>query len=111
MRSTLADAVRLPNQSFVEAKLVHFLYRYNRPVGPKELYGPVADALGLTQEQRSARYPVSREMAWPTLLRQARRRLVSEGLSDPNARRGFWQLTPKGRERGRSTDGSPEELL
>jgi hypothetical protein len=63
MKPTLADTVRLPVQSDVEAGLLRFLYRYNRPVEPKELYDPIALALGLSQQQRSARYPISGEIA------------------------------------------------
>jgi hypothetical protein len=98
MKRRLSTPIRLPVQSAVEERLLHFLYLYSRGVEPNQVYGPLADDLKLTEEQRRARrLNSSGELAWPNLVRYARRRLVDLGLvhSEP---RGLWRLTQKGRE-------------
>ena len=44
--------IRLPEQSFIETQLLLHLYRVGRPIEPKDVYGPLADACFLTPEQR-----------------------------------------------------------
>lgn len=98
MKPKLSGSITLPSQSDVEMRLLHFLYKYNRAVKPKELYGPLADDLGLSQEQRGARRASSGELAWNNLVRYAKWRLLERGLIDQNSPRGFWRLTARGRE-------------
>ena len=64
MRPRLGASVKLPSQSDVEDRLLHFLYRYGRPIEPKDLYGPLADDFQSTQEQRLARRRDRDEPAW-----------------------------------------------
>src|SRR5690349_19255049 len=97
MKPKIAGAIKLPPQSEVENRLLHFLYRFGRPVEPKELYGPLADDFGLTQEQRRARRPSTGELAWNNLVRYARRRLVDIDYVH-EAPRGAWRLTQAGRD-------------
>jgi restriction endonuclease Mrr len=99
MRPRLGASVKLPSQSDVEDRLLHFLYRYGRPIEPKDLYGPLADDFQLTQEQRLARRRDRDEPAWHNRVQWAKRHLVGLGFIDKNSPRGWWSLTTRGRER------------
>jgi Mrr restriction endonuclease-like protein len=94
---SLRQRVKLPPQSDVERHLLHFLYLCRRPIEPKDVYGPLADEFGLSQEQRIARRRDKDEPAWNNLVQLARWALVTLGWLE-NSRRGFWKLTGKGRE-------------
>jgi hypothetical protein len=61
------------------------------------LYGPIADDFNLAAEQRTA-LRWKGDPDWHYLVRQARRRLVDEGLLD-DSRAGYWSLTATGREK------------
>jgi len=69
-------------------------------VEPIELYGLLADYFELTALQRQAFMENTEENAWRNRVRQARRHLVNLGYLN-NARRGFWVLTARGRERAK----------
>jgi hypothetical protein len=88
-------SVNLPSQSAVERRLLHHLNARSRPVEPRHLYGPIADDFNLTAEQRNASR-ANGDPDWHYLVRQARRRLVDEGLID-DSHKGFWSLSAKGR--------------
>lgn len=91
------DAVDgLPTQSKVEQKLLRFLYRFPNGRTAQQVYGPLADAFNLTSRQRHALLQSGEERAWENRVRQARRRLVEQGLLN-NTTRDRWILTIQGR--------------
>jgi hypothetical protein len=93
----LSEPVTLPVQSDVENQLLRLLHGLSRPVGPREIYDQLAELMGLSSLQRTARYVVSGDIAWLVLVRQARRRLVGQGHMHREPR-NQWRLTEAGRE-------------
>lgn len=87
----------LPAQSDVERQLLFVLFLHKRPIEPRALYGPLADHFGLTAFQRNADLAETNENAWRNRVRQARRRLINDGLLDGSVN-GLWSLTSAGRE-------------
>jgi hypothetical protein len=97
--------VPLPSQSKVEDELLLLLGRQSRPIETKTVYAPVAESMELTIEQRrvSITTAAGRENAWENLVRQARRRLVDDGIIEDSrhSQHGYWALTAAGRNRAR----------
>jgi hypothetical protein len=95
--------VNLPMQRDVEEQLLLFLRLHRRPLDTKRVYGPLAEAITLTSEQRfvTITTPKGLENGWENLVRQARRRLVDEGLmvDRQKSQSGHWLLTSAGRDR------------
>ncbi len=89
-------SLNLPPQSEVQDELLRQLKARSRPIEPRHLYEPIADHFNLSLQQRRAGPPNDPDWHW--LVRQARRRLVDEGLID-KSRPGFWSLTDTGRKR------------
>jgi restriction endonuclease Mrr len=100
--------LEMPSNDVIERQLLRFLLLRSRPIEPKKLYGPLAEAVGLTSQQLRLRRKTTEESLWHNLVQTARNHLVRRGLMD-NSQRGFWSLTPKGNEAARMHEklGSP----
>lgn len=89
----------LPPYPDVEKELLLLLFRsggskFSRKAD--EVYSPLADVFGLTQEQRTRLHPDREESAWNNRVQWARRKLVDSGLIFRGPR-GVWRLTEIGR--------------
>ena len=89
-------------------RLLHLLYLHNRPIRPRNVYGPLADDMALTQEQRTARLKDMR-LASNNRVQYARWALVKLRWLD-DSRRGFWSLTPNGRQKAAELERSAVPL-
>ena len=109
MRGYLRDEAELPETSLVADQLLHFLWRYRRPIRPIELYGALADAMQLDQTQRDAKRRTRDELAWHNRVQTAREHLARLGFIG-HSRRGFWSLTAAGREEAKRREEAPDRL-
>ena len=101
-------SLNLPPQSEVQDELLRQLNARSRPAAPKDLYEPIADHFNLSTLQRSAGAP--NDPYWHYLVRQARRRLVDEGLID-KSQHNLWSLTATGRKRAEWVEaGEPQTI-
>lgn len=82
----------LPTEGQVIAELENYLAQRGRPVRLSEAYRGVADAFGLSPEQRSRPMENSGEIHWENRMRQARRKLKDAGKLDENQPAGLWAL-------------------
>lgn len=66
---------------------------------PRDCYSALADAFGLTLEQRTRLRPEGRGgSAWQNCVQWARQRLINEGAID-GRQHGLWRVTASGRRR------------
>lgn len=87
----------LPPQAQVEWALLRMLGARTGAITAQEAYDELATHFGLSWEATHLRRPnASRDVAWPNLVRFARRRLVDEGKMRREPR-NQWQLTDLGR--------------
>jgi restriction system protein len=80
---------------FIEP-LLHFLAGQGEPVSTAAVYAALADATGLTPEDRAAMLPSSGQRVYQNRIGWAHDRLKRRGLSS-SPKRGAWQLTEQGR--------------
>ncbi len=97
-------SVSLPTESEVESGLLLLLcVHHPRPVKTIAAYSELAEAMGITNEQRLATRttPNGRENAWENRVRWARFRLVHQGyvVDVARSKRGYWELTDAGLDR------------
>lgn len=97
-------SVSLPTESEVESGLLLLLRAHHpRPVKTIAAYSELAEAMGITNEQRWATRttPNGRENAWENRVRWARFRLVDQEyvVDVARSRRGYWELTDAGLDR------------
>jgi 5-methylcytosine-specific restriction protein A len=85
-----------PAYADIEIELLKLL-RGSRDRQPKEVYPLLADAFGLTSEQRTRLRPDRPEPEWNNRVQWAKRKLVDEQLMRP-APHGLWSLTREGHE-------------
>lgn len=70
-----------PTQSEVEQALIDELRRRGKATRPMDLYEPLADRFGLSQEERTrARHDDQPGGEWSNRVQWARRRLVDRGI-------------------------------
>lgn len=91
------EFVSLPSQTEVETKLFHHLKSFTRPVEAATFYDLLAEDFNLSLAQRGV--GPRNDPCWHYLVRQAKRRLVDEGLvrKPLDGRPGPWILTSTGR--------------
>ena len=81
---------------FIEP-LMRYLARYPEGAVAREAHEAVAEALGLSEADKSERVPSGLQPIYKNRAGWAHDRLKRAGLSSA-PRRGFWKLTPKGIE-------------
>ena len=94
---------------FIEP-LLRFLAAQNEPVRTKEVYAALADAVGLTAEDKAELLPSRVQPVYQNRLGWAHDRLKRAGYSE-SPRRGYWMLTPAGRDIAKSkAQFTPDEI-
>jgi restriction system protein len=86
---------------FIEP-LLRWLARQDAPVSAGAAHEAMADALGLTAEQRELLVPSGQQLVYKNRCGWAHDRLKRAGLSS-SPKRGHWQLTDQGRDFVRSS--------
>lgn len=86
----------LPSYDFFIEPLMRVLAKYPDGTSTRQAQHEVADAVGLTDEDKRELLPSGQQLTYHNRIGWAHDRLKRAGLSS-SPRRGFWQMTPEGR--------------
>ena len=86
----------MPHQAEVEAALLALLAERHRPISASEAYLALGRKFDLTSELRNRLLTTAPRSEWENIVRQAKRRLVDNGLV-VKSKEDRWQLTALGK--------------
>lgn len=101
--------IEMPSRPEVIPHLLAALAKHPSGVAPMNIYADVAARMKVTLEQQSAEYSDGR-LKWHILLQAARESLAQRGLL-VRALRGYWKLTPRGRQLARQRTHGADRLV
>ena len=90
--------------------LLRFLADKREPVQTKEVYAALAERVGLSPDDRSELLPSRVQPVYQNRIGWAHDRLKRAGYSE-SPRRGYWMLTPKGRELAESNSKLAADVI
>ncbi len=104
---TKRDDEDLPSSHKIEVQILLFLRARGRAIPPKDVYAPVARALGLSESQLRLKVSDGKRSKWEIRCQGARDRLVKLGLMN-NGPRGIWSLTNAGEKKAAEIKDFPD---
>lgn len=87
----------LPSSNEIADPLIKRLYDIGEEIHISDLYEPLADDFGLTQDQRNAKAKTTSEAQWNNNVRWAKEKLKNKDLVK-SSKRGYWGMTDKGKK-------------